>query len=128
MGINHVETFQLTVPKNTPKTAPTRLAMAFSEAEVVRVQVVIPAGHIGLTGFRLDYGGQQVIPFTAGAWVTSDGEVIDWPLERYPTGSQWQAVGYNLDKTTAHSFYFRFLLDDLVGPDPTPGLVAPIAL
>ncbi len=128
MGVNHVETFQVNVPKNTPKTAPVRQALAFSEAAVVRVQVVIPAGHIGLTGFRLDYGGQQIIPFTSGAWVVSDGEVIDWPLENYPTGSQWQAVAYNLDKSTAHAFYFRFLLDDLFASDLTPALVRPLAL
>lgn len=129
MGVTRIETFSLTVPKNTPKASPARVSLPMNDAEVRRIQVIIPAGHIGQTGVRIDYGGQQVIPFTSGAWVVSDGEVIDWPdLTNFPTGGQWQAVGYNLDKLTAHAFYFRFSLDDLAGTlEPSP-LVTPIAL
>lgn len=121
-----IEAFGVSVPRSTTKAAPQTTALTFPEGVVEVVEVIIPTGHIGQTGFRLRYASQQVIPDTAGAWIVSSGEVIRWPLDGFPTGAQWACQAYNLDPAHAHAFYFRFLVNELVAPNEPGGLVVPV--
>lgn len=126
--VQRIEVFTVAVPKKTLKATPATTALPFTDGVVVWLEVVIPTGHIGQTGIRLAYGGQQVIPDTAGAFITSNGETIHWDLDQYPTGGQWQAQAYNTDTVNAHNFYLRFGIRELSRPDNTILTVAPLAL
>lgn len=129
-AVQRIEAFTVTVARNTAKASAATTSLTFTDGLVVWVEIVIPAGHIGQTGILLAYGGQQVIPETSGAFLTSNGETIHWELDEFPTGARWQAKAYNLDKVNAHSFYLRFGIRELSVPDtalvtvpPIPGLV-----
>lgn len=126
--VQRIEAFTVAVPRKTLRAAPATTALAFTDGVVVWVEIVIPTGHIGQTGIRLAYGGQQVIPDTVGAFITSNGETIHWDLDEYPTGGRWQAVAYNADTVNAHSFYLRFGIRELTVPDTAPLTVAPLAI
>lgn len=128
MPVQRVQAFSLSVPKSTTKAAPATAALTFPDGQVVWVEIVIPTGHIGQTGVALSYGGQQVIPEDAGTWITSNGETIHWDLDDFPTGSQWQAKAFNLDRVNAHGFYFRFGIRELVAPDTQPVTVSPVPI
>lgn len=128
MPVQRVQAFSLTVPRKTAKASPVTANLTFPDGQVVWVEIVIPVGHIGQTGVALVYGGQQVLPEDSGTWITSNGETIHWDLDDFPTGSRWQAQGYNLDTVNAHSFYFRFGIRELVAPDTQPVTVSPVAI
>jgi len=98
------------VPPSTPDNAPITQYVSVPAGELVRVDVRIPPGHLGLTGIRVLRGIEIIIPWHQDDWLVGDNETItDNPLIRCeddPTTLTIQA--YNLDETYIHCFYVRF--------------------
>lgn len=117
---NRVPEYAVVVPAGTTKAAPYSVDMTFLQAVVSGIRIRIPDGHVFLTGLQLLYSGGQVIPDTAGTWISGNDDVIDLPLTGYPTGGQWSAQAYNTGQFP-HTFYVLFLLNDqtLFGPQPS---------
>lgn len=109
------ETFEVLIPASTAKANPQRTALEFADGIVLDIETLIPPGPSGLVGYRYDYGGQQVIPRTDGAFIVADGEIIRWPVSGYPTGQQWQIVAYNTD-IFPHTLFVRMLIDEFRAP------------
>lgn len=123
-----VESFSVSVPAGTLSTAPQLTSIGFAPGEIERVEIMVPSGHAGLTGFQLALGAQPIIPFTAGAFIVADGETLNWPLEGYPNSGAWQCRAFNTD-VYAHSFHFRFLLREIrLAPASLFPVVAPLPL
>lgn len=124
---DRVEVFDVTVPAGTAKASPQTTALSFLDGEVTEVEVVIPPGPHGLVGFQLAYGGGQLIPRTAGAFIVADDEVIRWPVESYPTGGRWSLIAYNTG-VYAHTLEVRFLVNELQTRAGAPAQVTPVQI
>lgn len=112
---DRIEVFDVPVPAGTLQTAPATTALAFDDGIVTDIEVLIPPGPSGFVGYRFAYGGQQIIPHTVGRFIIASGEVIKWPVSKFPTGSQWQLVAYNTDIYT-HTLHIRILIVELTVP------------
>ena len=108
---SRIEVFDIPVPKGTPIAAPIIVQTAFPHGELVGIEVKIPDGHNGLTGFRLLLAGGQAIPATAGAWITGNDDELDWNTIGYPNSGAWSVQAYNLDSFD-HVFHVRYLVSD----------------
>jgi hypothetical protein len=127
---SRIEVFDVTVPKGTPKAAPIETQTRFTPGELVGIEVKIPDGHNGLTGFRILLAGGQAIPATAGAWVSGNDDELDWNTIGYPSSGAWSMQAYNTDAFD-HVFHVRYLVSDFVYNQPaaTPAVVAtPLAV
>lgn len=107
--------FKVTVPAGTATATPTSTSVAFDQATVQTIEIVIPDGHAGLTGIALAQAHQQIIPQNTGQWIISNDEKLSFPVEDFLDNGDWQAICYNTD-VYDHSFYLRFLCADIVAP------------
>lgn len=105
-----VET-KFTIPRNTLSTAPLSSAVALGRTQLVEIQVIIPNGHVGLTGMAVQVAGQRVLPWDDPlSWLRGNGEDRTFPLD-VQTDARVVLLGYNTG-VLEHSFYVRWTLDD----------------
>lgn len=97
------------MPARTAIATPLQTNISFPNGDVERVDIYIPAGHAGLTGFQLANAHQPVIPFDTGEYIIGENERLSYPLEGYGDSGSWQMFAYNLDQFN-HTFYVTFLL------------------
>lgn len=114
-----IRSFALTIPANTPKSAPVTIPIVFPPRTVTQVDWQVPPGPSGLMGWALTIAGQPVIPRNPGAFIVTDNRTQSWPLENYPDQGQWQLTGYNID-VYDHTVYLDFLLQLSSAPPATP--------
>lgn len=114
-----IRSFAVTIPANTPSSAPVVIPVTFPPRMVVQVDWQVPPGPRGLMGWALTVAGQPVIPRNAGAFIITDNRIQSWPLEDYPDQGQWQVTGYNTD-VYDHTVYLDFLLELTSAPAAAP--------
>jgi hypothetical protein len=92
------------------------------------MRIQIPSGHNGVTGVRITYQGQQIMPWSNLAWLVGSGDTftLAWDAEVMDTGLA--VVAYNLD-LVPHQFW---LLADVTphqgaNPGATPAIAATAA-
>lgn len=105
-----VRSFQVTIPAGTAKAANFSAAMSMPDREVVELEVRVPPGPRGEMGFAIGAAGVPILPYQAGAFIITDDERINWPLEEQITSGAWQLFGYNTGDFD-HTVYVRFLLN-----------------
>ncbi|HEY6278449.1 MAG TPA: hypothetical protein VIX86_19210 [Streptosporangiaceae bacterium] len=110
-------TTDFTVPAKTAKAAPAVLAVVLDDAHLDEVRFIIPAGHIGQTGIRIQSAGTVLVPFAGTGWITSDNEKFTWPYDAEVQQNGLQLAGYNLD-SRAHTFHLRWQVSDLAPAVP----------
>ena len=102
------QVFNTSVNAGVGVNAPTvQLAVGANLWQITKVTIVIPAGHAGLTGIQLWYGGGPAIPWDSG-WFSGDDDVI--PLEpsgAFPAGVPWSVAMINND-IQQHTFQTRW--------------------
>lgn len=101
--------FVITIPAGTPKATPQVTAMTFPPRNVDKILVQVPPGARGEVGFAVGSSGVAFIPFNTGAYIVTDDEIVDWPLEDQITSGSWQLTAYNTGQY-AHTLTVRFLL------------------
>lgn len=102
---------EFTVPASTPPGNPSSLVVPLEDEVLVDVEIIIPAGHVALTGFRVLASRQQVIPWGNDSWIKGNDYVR---VFEYNTGIGVNTVsvqGYNVD-VIPHTFYARFHVRD----------------
>lgn len=109
-----------TVQPGNPASAPVTQTDYLGDVIVNEVNVRIPPGHAGQTGFQVVYGGSVVLPWNdASAFLIDDDKDYDFVI-----GFEFdQGLAINLYNVGSypHSFYVRW--------DTTPvSLVAPNAV
>lgn len=119
-----VRTFQVTVPANTPSSAPQTFDISFPPRPVRQIEWMVPPGPRGNVGFQLGLAGTPLIPYNRDAWIIANGDTRQWNLEGVPDSGAWQVRAYNTG-SFPHTLYFRFLLDLPV--QGAQGFPAPIA-
>lgn len=116
-----IETGTVTATAGTTVAAPSTVDLSFPPGDVDELEIVIPAGHAGLTGIAIGQGGQVVIPATAGEYIVGDNDVIRWPLDGFLDNGSWFAQVYNLD-VFDHQWFLRFLVTETALVIPPPSL------
>lgn len=104
---NRVIADTLTVPAGTTQAAPASLTIDIEWCFLHVVEVMIPPGHNGYTGFNVQFNGTYIVPFHQSAtWIVANNEVL--PIDIDTEVDNFLVVnGYNSDQY-AHSFYLRF--------------------
>lgn len=118
-----VRVFTVTVPTTATKTVPHLARVAFPPRVVTDITVRVPPGPRGEVGFRVGVSGIPLLPINPGEWIVTDNEVVDIPVQGYPTSGDWYLIAYNSGSYT-HTLQVRFELD-LTG-QPASGVVTPI--
>lgn len=110
-------------PAQTPIATPVEVSCSFNPGSVTSVEIVIPTGHKGTTGLQLALAHQQVVPFTAGAWLIDDGARPVYELDEHPDSGAWSVFLYNLDNRS-HQWQIRFKITEIrrnaFRPAPAP--------
>ena len=126
---DRVEIHDVTCTQFTPANAPVEVLFNDAPGLLVKVTIVIPGGHAGLTGIALGYGHQQVLPRTPGAFISGDDEEPWYDMSNYPPGPAWSAFVCNLD-LIPHTWEVRLEYNEITGPVTvaTPTAIAPAAI
>ena len=115
---SRVELFTVTTPAGTAITAPIVTDTFFNVGEVEQIEVLVPPGNAGLSGFQIRHSGAGVFPREDAKWIIASGESIRWATHDAPTAGRWQIRSYNTD-VNDHSVYLRYLVRE-VGSVPLP--------
>lgn len=122
---NQVAAFDVTCPAGTAKTSPQTTSIGFQPTFVQRVIILIPDGHVGLTGIRLAIAGGQLLPITRDTWFSGNDRTVDMEVTDYPNSGAWQAITYNTGQY-AHGWHIEFYNnnDPIFTPATSPAPVA----
>jgi len=82
----------------------------------------VPAGHNGLTGFRISMRGVQVFPSNLGGWIVANGQQATWPVHDMPDSGDWSITAYNTG-SVVHVIYVTYMAS-LILPASEPPLLA----
>lgn len=119
--------YKVTVPAGTLIAAPQTSTLLIQHGIAKGMQLQIPSGHVGLTGFSLTLAGTPIVPWgPPGNYVVAEDDIIDFDIG-IEVDVQLRAVCYNID-IYDHSFYFRVALQPLSAPgtgNAAAGLTAP---
>jgi hypothetical protein len=101
--------FSILADAGTTASAPNVRVLTFPAGDVVALELHVPAGHRGKTGFQLAYGNTQVIPRAGGAYFHGNKVHHRWEYEDpYPGGTGWYSQTYN---TGRYDHYFRLQVE-----------------
>jgi hypothetical protein len=99
------------VPAGTPVSAPVSTTVPVPVGTVVKVTIVIPPGHAGLTGLQVLLAGTPIIPYAGAAYLIGDNYQDSWEIGQDVNPGNLTLAGYNTD-IFQHTFYTRFLWQD----------------
>lgn len=104
--------FTALVVAGTTVAAPTTFNPALPIGTLERIELQIPPGHVGATGIRFTYSGQQIVPWSnTVAWVIGDNLDLTFPVD-FEIGNGLRVVAYNTGNFD-HSFFLRFTIRQL---------------
>ena len=103
----------------TLATNPAKVLLPWDGGIVRRVRIYISAGHAGLTGIALGYGGTPIIPRFSGGYYSGDDREVVMDYDDNVPNVPWSAFMCNLDQVT-HAWEVNFELDD--APNTTPAI------
>ena len=102
----------LTIPANTPATAPVSETLKLTLGTSTRREVEFPDGCVGLVGVRVKDKGWQVLPWSRDEWLISSGNVVvdesPYPITSAPF--IFTITGYNTDTVNDHTVQLRVIL------------------
>lgn len=104
---------ELTVPASTTPGNPTTQAVALEDETLVDIEVIVPAGHVALTGVRVLASHQQVLPWGNDSWIKADNYTRVFDYNEFVGATSMSVQGYNVD-STPHTFYLRFHIRDTI--------------
>ncbi len=104
--------FALTIPANTPASAPATLGVPLSPGKILQVSVSFPSGCVGLVNTWATISSHHLWPTNLDETIKGDGVPITWPEDLDLTDAPYELAlhAYNLDDTYAHTITWRFAL------------------
>lgn len=109
------------------KTAVQNTTISLANAYVDALTVLFPVGHAALTGFRLQYAGNSLIPWNGvGTWIVGDGERIPFIVGMYMPGVI--TLGSKNDDTIAHTLFVTVQWHTYTEAAPMTALSVPTVL
>lgn len=119
------ESLIVTCAASVVETNPTVVPLGFGGGILRIVRVVIPAGHAGLTGLALGYGGNAVIPRGVSAFYSGDDREVILDYDDNVPGVSWSAFVCNLD-LQPHSWEVDMDFDE-IGASNAGVTIAPVS-
>lgn len=103
---------RLTIPKNTPAAAPESAVMPVHPGLLKRVEIVFPAGCVGLVHLRIFYWEHQIYPSNPDSDFSGDDAHLEFDEDMELTGLpfEFRIEGWNLDDTYEHTPIVRMLI------------------
>jgi len=106
-------------PQVTPITVPLKI--------MEQVELTIPSGHAGATGFSMRVADTIILPWESGyEWIRGNDDRFIFAVNIQIDG-EFQVVTYN-EGSYNHTHYIRFRLADLRALPLGAGLAAPLTL
>ena len=102
---------ELTVPASTTPGNPSSVPVELEDETLVDIEVVVPAGHVALTGVRVLASRQQILPWGNSSWIKADNYTRVFDYNERIGSAAISVQGYNVD-STPHTFYLRFHIRD----------------
>jgi len=99
----------ITVPKNTPRTAPVEVRLSLSIGIVTWYSVVFPSGCAGLVHCKIYHREHQIVPSKDDQDLSGDTFPIEWTdyYELYERPADFLARCWNEDDTYEHNVTIR---------------------
>lgn len=129
---NSIQSFAVTVPAGTLQANAVETFTTLDNAPVVKIELLIPSGHAGLTGIAFLLASGWAIPAAWGTYVIGDDDRLSWDMTGQLDSGAWSVSCFNTD-IYPHTFYLRYFQLDayLTTPEqaaapalpPTPVLV-----
>lgn len=91
---------------------PTEVVLPFNGGILRHFEIVIPAGHSGLTGIALGFGHNSIIPYGALAYYSGDDDIIRRDYGDVTHGVVWSAFLVNGD-LQPHVWEVRMDFDEI---------------
>lgn len=118
--------YTILVPAGTAIEFPQTTTIAIDNLILQSFHLGIPDGHVGLTGFALEFATKRIVPWDdPDAWITSNDEEAQFAVG-IEVGGHLNVVTYNLGKYD-HRFYLRlhvrYLADERPGRHRRSALV-----
>jgi hypothetical protein len=108
---------RLTVPFGTPSSAPLLVPFPVDDLILVAVDLRIPDGAVGLTGFAIEYAGRRIVPWGDDtAWIQGNNDELSFSVN-FEVGTEVVFVLYN-EGAYDHAFYTRMQFRYLPAVDP----------
>jgi hypothetical protein len=101
--------YRLTVPANTPASAPLTLAVKLSPGRIIAMAVQIPLGCRGFVNAQIWQSLEVQWPSNPDSSISGDGVVVEWQesFDLDPTAPNLVLAAWNLDDSYAHTVTFR---------------------
>lgn len=112
----------VTVPAGTAQITPQVTPWPLENAQLVQIELIVPPGHVALTGIRILQAQQQIIPWGNLSYLRMDSEKLVIPFNGEIGANALSINTFNTD-IFAHTFYLRATIQDLPlpGANQTPG-------
>lgn len=127
-----VQAKYLTTQVNIAKNVATQTTLVdLGERMLESFDAFFAPGHVGLTGFRILYGGVAIVPWNQStSFIVGNNERRPFTLGLHVSG-KLSIVTTNLDKAYAHAIVFTFKLTELLlvgesGESSTPLTIAAV--
>jgi hypothetical protein len=107
------------IPAGTPQSAPVSTPWPLEDNQLIKISIEVPDGHCGLTGVRILWSQQQIVPFANNSFFVANDRTIDYQFDDYITSSGLVVQGFNTD-IFPHTFYITALITNLPLPGEEP--------
>jgi hypothetical protein len=97
----------VTVPRNTPPDDPHVESVEVEGNVITEIDILIPYGHMALTGISFWYGDDQIHPTPKGSWIKGN-EIWITHKTRILLPERYNVItvkAFNLDEVYDHTFY-----------------------
>ena len=105
----------VTVPANTPRTAPVTTTMELTAGWLSEMRIGFPAGCAGLAGVRVRRFDHQILPLTMGEWLEYDNIFFRCPLWEDLRDEPAEVILelYNDDDTFVHTIAIHAIVEEV---------------
>jgi hypothetical protein len=105
-------TLELTVPPNTPESAPVQAVLTPGVRFIRSVEIMFPNGCLGAVGVRLLEDGRQFAPLPFG-WIRDNNRVIAWRETKQLGGPPYRITVQGISNASdwPHTISFRMEIE-----------------
>lgn len=104
MASDEIYEFTITTPAATLPGVPLVTPIVIPSRVVERIEWRVPAGSLGVMGWRISMRNVPVIPRNAGGWIVAHSTSGGWPVTRQPDSGDWSVTTYNTGNHS-HALY-----------------------
>lgn len=100
------------VEPDTPENEYLEQLVELPNGLLTQVVIFIPPGHSAVTGIRVRYGLEYIVPYRDSQWIKGDGvTIVDYPMFYLPDYINNIIVeAYNNSQNYQHCFYLYFIV------------------